>query len=67
MKPSEIFKQLAELREQVKNQAFKFTTEQQAEYDRLIGLRRERVKFFYKNGLVHKGGSTIKKTTETPK
>ena len=46
MKPSEIFKQLAELREQVKNQAFKFTKEQQAEYDRLIGLRRERVKFF---------------------
>ena len=67
MKPSEIFKQLAELREQVKNQAFKFTTEQQAEYDRLIGLRRERVKFFYKNGLVHKGGATIKKTTENPK
>jgi len=67
MKPSEIFKQLAELREQVKNQAFKFTKEQQAEYDRLIGLRRERVKFFYKNGLVHKGGATIKKTTENPK
>ena len=67
MKPSEIFKQLAELREQVKNQAFKFTKEQQAEYDRLIGLRRERVKFFYKNGLVHKGGATIKKATENPK
>tara|TARA_Y200000002_G_scaffold214626_1_gene177142 strand:- start:1371 stop:1574 length:204 start_codon:yes stop_codon:yes gene_type:complete len=67
MKPSEIFKQLAELREQVKNQAFKFTKEQQAEYDRLIGLRRERVKFFYKNGLVQKGGSTIKKATENPK
>ena len=67
MKPSEIFKQLAELREQVKHQAFKFTKEQQAEYDRLIGLRRERVKFFYKNGLVHKGGATIKKTTENPK
>ena len=67
MKPSEIFKQLAELREQVKNQAVKFTKEQQAEYDRLIGLRRERVKFFYKNGLVQKGGSTIKKATENPK
>ena len=67
MKPSEIFKELAELREQVKNQAFKFTKEQQAEYDRLIGLRRDRVKFFYKNGLVQKGGSTIKKATENPK
>ena len=30
MKPSEIFKQLDELREQVKDQAFKFTKEQQA-------------------------------------
>ena len=67
MKPSEILKQLEELREQVKHQAFKFTKEQKAEYDRLIGLRRERVKFFYKNGLVHKGGATIKKTTENPK
>ena len=67
MKPSEVLKQLEELREQVKHQAFKFTKEQQAEYDRLIGLRRERVKFFYKNGLVHKGAGTIKKTIENPK
>ena len=67
MKPSEVLKQLEELREQVKHQAFKFTTEQQAEYDRLIGLRRERVKFFYKEGRVSKGGSTIKNTTENPK
>ena len=67
MKPSEVLKQLEELREQVKHQAFKFTTEQQAEYDRLIGLRRDRVKFFYKEGRVSKGGATIKKTTETPK
>ena len=67
MKPSEVLKQLEELREQVKHQAFKFTTEQQAEYDRLIALRRERVKFFYKEGRVSKGGSTIKKTTENPK
>ena len=64
MKPSEVLKQLEELREQVKHQAFKFTKEQQAEYDRLIGLRRDRFNFFYKNGLVHKGGATIKKTTE---
>ena len=67
MKPSEFLKQLEELREQVKHQAFKFTKEQQAEYDRLIGLRRERVKFFYKEGRVHKGGATIKKATENPK
>ena len=67
MKPSEVLKQLEELRDQVKHQAFKFTKDQQAEYDRLIGLRRERVKFFYKEGRVSKGGSTIKKTTENPK
>ena len=67
MKPSEVLKQLEELREQVKHQAFKFTKEQQAEYDRLTALRRERVKFFYKEGRVHKGAATIKKTTETPK
>ena len=67
MKPSEVLKQLEELREQVKHQAFKFNTEQQAEYDRLIALRRERVKFFYKEGRVSKGGATIKKTTENPK
>ena len=67
MKPSEVLKQLEELREQVKHQAFKFTKEQQAEYDRLIGLLRDRVKFFYKEGKVHKGAATIKKTTENPK
>jgi len=67
MKPSEVLKQMAELREQVKNQAFKFTKEQKAEYDRLLGLRRERVKFFYKEGRVSKGGATIKKTIENPK
>ena len=58
MKPSEVLKQLDELREQVKNQAFKFTKEQQAEYDRLIAIRRERVKSFYANDRVSKGGSS---------
>ena len=67
MKPSEILKQLNALREQWSEQSFSYTKEQQAEYDRLIGLRRERVKFFYKEGRVHKGGATIKKTTENPK
>ena len=58
MKPSEVLKQLEELREQVKHQAFKFTKEQQAEYDRLIALRRERVKSFYKDDKVSKGGTS---------
>ena len=57
MKPSEIFKQLKSLREQWRQQSFSYTKEQQAEYDRLIKLRRERVKSFYKNDRVSKGGS----------
>jgi len=58
MKPSEILKQLNSLREQWKEQVFAYTPEQQKEYDRLIKLRRERVKSFYKNDRVSKGGSS---------
>ena len=57
MKPSEILKQLNALREQCSEQSFSYTKEQQAEYDRLIALRRERVKSFYKDDRVSKGGS----------
>ena len=57
MKPSEVLKQLAELREAWRKQNFSYTREQKTEYDRLLAIRRERVKFFYKNGLVHKGGT----------
>ena len=56
MKPSEILKQLNALREQWRDQVFAYTPEQQKEYDRLIKLRRERVKSFYKNDRVSKGG-----------
>ena len=58
MKPSEILKQLNALREQWRDQVFAYTPEQQKEYDRLIKLRRERVKSFYKNDRVSKGGSS---------
>tara|TARA_R100000781_G_C3995299_1_gene98393 strand:- start:138 stop:335 length:198 start_codon:yes stop_codon:yes gene_type:complete len=58
MKPSEILKQLNALREQWKDQVFAYTPEQQKEYDRLIKLRRERVKSFYANDRVSKGGSS---------
>ena len=58
MKPSEILKQLNALREQWREQVFAYTPEQQKEYDRLIKLRRERVKSFYKNDRVSKGGSS---------
>jgi len=58
MKPSEILKQLNALREQWKDQVFAYTPEQQKEYDRLIKLRRDRVKSFYADDRVSKGGSS---------
>ena len=58
MKPSEILKQLNALREEYRKQVFVYTPEQQKEYDRLIKLRRERVKSFYANDRVSKGGSS---------
>ena len=66
MRPAEVLKQLKELRETWSKQSFSFNKEQKAEYDKLLALRRERVKYFYKNGLLSKGGATVKKTTEKP-
>tara|TARA_B100001996_G_scaffold374139_1_gene352395 strand:+ start:724 stop:930 length:207 start_codon:yes stop_codon:yes gene_type:complete len=60
MRPSEVLKQLKELRETWRKQLFTFTSEQQKQYDSLISLRRERVKYFYDNGLVSKGGKKEK-------
>ena len=58
MKPSEVIKQLNSLKEDYRRQLFQYTPEQQKEYDRLIKLRRERVKSFYKDDKVSKGGTT---------
>ena len=58
MKPSEVLKQLNALRDQWREQVFAYTREQQKEYDRLIALRRERVKSFYKDDKVSKGGTS---------
>ena len=58
MKPSEVIKQLNALREQWRQQLFFYTEEQQKEYDRLIALRRDRVKSFYADGKVSKGGTS---------
>ena len=55
MKPSEVIKQLNVLREDYRKQLFVYTPEQQKEYDRLIKLRRDRVKSFYADGKVSKG------------
>ena len=47
---------LNELKDAWRRQDFKFTKQQQEEYDILLVARRERVKYFYANGLVSKGG-----------
>lgn len=43
-----------ELRETWRRQDFKYTKEQQEQYDLLVAARRERVKYFYDNDLVCK-------------
>jgi len=55
MKPAEIVYQLRELNIDWRKQSFQYTKEQQALYDRLVHLRRERVKYFYKEDRVFKG------------
>ena len=57
MRPSQVLKRLNELRVIYREQVFKFTSEQQKEYDNLKQLRRERVKYFYDNDLVWKGSA----------
>ena len=47
---------LIELRTTWRQQDFSFSKEQQEEYDILLAARRDRVKYFYENGLVSKGG-----------
>ena len=56
MKPSEIIYQLRELNSNWRSQDFNLSKEQQAQYNHLISLRRERVQQFYKEGRVSKGG-----------
>jgi hypothetical protein len=56
MKPAELLYQIRDLRNLWRQQSFYFTTEQKERYDSLIELRQERVKFFYDNNLVSKGG-----------
>ena len=64
MKPSEVLKQMKELREAWRKQGFSYTREQKAEYDKLLQLRRERVKYFLDNGIVSKGGLRKKEEKE---
>ena len=46
---------LQELRDTWRRQDFSFTKQQQEEYDMLVQARRERVKYFYREGRVSKG------------
>jgi len=46
---------IQELKSAWRRQDFKFTKQQQEEYDLLIATRRERVKQFYDEGRVFKG------------
>ena len=64
MKPSLILKEMNELREQWRKQGFKYTKEQQVQYDKLLQLRRKRVRYFLDNGIVAKGGLRKKEEKE---
>ena len=55
MKPSQILKEMKELREAWRKQGFSYTNEQKAAYNKLLELRRARVKSFYENDKVWKG------------
>ena len=65
MRPAEVLKRMKELKEEWSKQNFRFTKEQQAEYNNLLKLRHERVKYMHDKGLVWKGPN--KKTVETSK
>ena len=64
MRPAEVLKQLAEMRQTYKDQGFSYNQEQQAQYDKLRQLRYERVSYFLENGIVSKGGLRKKEEKE---
>ena len=65
MRPAEVLKQLAEMRQTYKDQGFSYNQEQQAQYDKLRQLRYERVSYFLENGIVSKGGLRKKEVEAT--
>ena len=50
---------MKELREEWRKQGFKYTHEQQKSYDKLLELRRARVKEMQDNGQVSKGKASV--------
>ena len=57
LRPAQVLKRMTELRELWRKQNFVFSKEQQEEYDTLLKLRRERVKYFHDKDRVWKGPS----------
>ncbi len=57
LKGHEVLAQLSGLKETWRKQGFMLTLEQQASYDKLLQLRRARVRSFYDNDEVWKGPS----------
>ena len=55
---------LDELRDTWRQQDFRFTKDQQDQYDMLMQARRERVRWFYETNRVQVGPKVIKKTEE---
>ena len=55
---------LQELRDTWRRQDFRYTRDQQVEYDMLVAARRERVKYFYEAGLVAKPGERLNREEE---
>ena len=65
MRPADVLKGLAEMRQSYKDQGFSYNNEQQAQYDKLRQLRYERVSYFMENGIVSKGGLRKKEVEVT--
>ena len=55
---------LEELREKWREQDFRFTKEQQEQYDMLLQARKERVKWFYETNRVQVGPKVVKKVED---
>ena len=55
---------LDELRDTWRQQDFRFTKDQQDQYDMLMQARRERVRWFYETNRVQVGPKVIKKVEE---
>jgi len=56
---------LQELRDTWRQQDFRFTKDQQDQYDMLMQARKERVKWFYETNRVQVGPKVVKKVEDT--